>query len=134
METKTFKAWHLCPEHDSIKVVRLSKNKSIIKQAKPLLKCKYVEYYGFSSINGKKYGILMNDLGLYQKEPFNKCATKLLLKTPLNFGVKKLSGWYIIYSYSDNEDEESNISLYHNMDITPKEFIEEFNNAYRKKI
>ena len=132
METKTFKAWHLCPERDSIKVVRLLKNKSIIEQAKSLLNCKYVEYYGFSSINGKKYGILMNDLCLYQNEPFNKCATKLLLKTPLNFGVKKLTGWYLIYSYIDNEDEELNISLYHDMDLTPKEFIKESHNAVKK--
>lgn len=120
------KIWFITPESESIVVKTLPKNYEL-KDIKNLLDCKMIEYQGFTAPDGNCYAIYMDEEGMYSNKKHNKTAKKLLSKIKgLMWG--SFIGNYMVFSYRNENYDEVN----RDMDITPKEFVEKFNNALRK--
>ena len=69
----------------------------------------------------------MDEEGLFKpNQRPNQCAKKLLGKVPLRWGT--FTDYFIVYSY--NQDDEGN-SVGRNMDISPKEFVDQYTATLR---
>ena len=115
----------MTPDSPSIMVKTLPKNYEL-KDIKDLLKCKMIEYQGFTAPDGNCYAMYMDEEGMFSDEKTNVTAKKLLSKINIRWGSFK--GNFMVFSYRHEGCDEVN----RDMDITPKEFVEKFNNALRK--
>ena len=92
-----------------------------------LLNCELIEYVGFTDENDNNYGIYMDEEGLFKNLPPNQCAKNLLGKIKkINWGT--FTGWFAIFKY-DRDDPQPKLD----MNITPKEFIDRFNDTLEKR-
>lgn len=132
MTTETIKVWYLSPNSKSVNVIKIPKKFTYENDIYPLLKCSNVEYQGYTNEKGDKYAILMNELGLYEDTEYNEVAHKILGKIKLSWGGN-FNGRYVIYKWrhtNDESDEEENLD----MDLTIKEFINQFNSGILRSI
>ena len=114
------KAWCIEPTSNNILVREMEG--SIFQESKKKYNWKMAETMTFTHTNGNNYMLLMNDMGMYEDTEPNMCATKLLKRLSINWGVKVLTGNFVICRFEDNGEE----TLYYDMDLTPKEFVAGF--------
>jgi len=123
MSVKT--VWYLTPDSDKIQKITLPEDFNDYAVVRPFLHCEWVEYQGFTNKLGKEYGVLMDEEGLFKSvQRKNDCARRLFRKIPLRWGT--FTNYFIVYAFECFD--EGNIKL-RDMDITPKEFVEQFTEA-----
>lgn len=102
---------------------------NVWNEAKAMYGWKRIETMSYTHQQTKsKYMILMNDMGLYEDTEPNMCATKVMMKINLYWGVPVLTGSYVVVKYDVDEKGDT---IWMDMDLTPKEFIKSYNEAIK---
>jgi len=121
------KVWLFTPESKTINIKYVDKDSSW-SDFKPLLQLNdrdCLETVSFTSRNGNDYCILMDENGLYKDTKHNETFKKVMNKIKFN-GFINHTGCYMVVKFESMGEEDE---CYGDMDLSVRQFIDEFNYA-----